>query len=145
MHRYRLPDAIERLPWTALDRLPERVSWAAKAWLACGLAVFAGFLIGVALIGPIVSAGSPDNAEAVAARFSPRTVDPSVSYPDPFPYRTATPDFGPEPAPTSGAYARQQAQSETGTRLPEPNVETFGLASSSGRYRTPDRHTGVSY
>jgi hypothetical protein len=148
-----MPNPLEQLPWTAFERL----SWTAKSWVVCGVAVTIGFFLGAALLGPIVARDSADNAAAVSERFSRRTVDPNVKYPEPSPFRASTPDFGPNQGPALGTYARQQARREVGGRgsLSElqPNAgETFGLPSvretvgsapSSGRAR--DRHTGVSY
>ena len=143
MHPFRMPNPLEQLPWTAFERL----SWTAKAWVVCGVAVAIGFLLGAALVGPIVARNSPDTSDAISERFSRRTVDPNVKYPEPSPYRASTPNLGTQPAPALGAYARQQAR-ELGGRgsLSELQPgETFGSAPSSGRYRGRDRHTGVSY
>ncbi len=153
MRPFRLRNPLEQLPWTAFERL----SWTAKAWVVCGVAVTIGFFLGAALIGPIVARDSADNATAISERFSRRTVDPNVKYPEPSPYRASSPDFGPNQGPALGAYARQQARREVGGRgtLSElqPNAdgtfdaprarETIGSGHSSGRSR--DRHTGVSY
>ena len=143
MRPFRLPNPLEQLPLTAFERL----SWTAKAWVVCGVAVAIGFVLGAALIGPIATRNSPDNAEAISERFSRRTVDPNVNYPEPSPYRASSPDFGPNQGPALGAYAKQQAQREAGGRNAEwqPNGETSGSARSSGSYRQRDRHTGVSY
>jgi hypothetical protein len=145
MRPFRMPNPLEQLPWTAFERL----SWTAKAWVVCGAAVAIGFVLGVALIGPIATRNSPDNADAISERFSRRTVDPNVKYPEPSPFRASTPDFGPNQGPALGAYARQQAQREIGSGRSlsdlQPNGrETVGSA-PSGSYRQRDRHTGVSY
>jgi hypothetical protein len=147
MRPFRLPNPLEQLPLTAFERL----SWTAKAWVVCGVAVAVGFVLGAALIGPVATSNSPDNAEAIAARFTSRTVDPNVKYPEPSPYRSSSPDFGPNQGPALGAYARQQARETTGGRSaaaewPFGAAETSGTApSSSGSTRQRDRHTGVSY
>lgn len=147
MRSFRLPNPVEQLPWTAFERL----SWAAKAWVVCGVAVAIGFILGAVLVGPIVARNSADNADAISERFSRRTVDPNVNYPEPSPYRASTPNLGPNQAPALGAYARQQARETTGraslSDLQSNPFENFGSApaSPSGSYRQRDRHTGVSY
>jgi hypothetical protein len=126
-----------------------------KAPVATALALTAGFLIGGAAIGPVLSDGSAHNAAALQARFERRTVDPHGHYPEPSPYRAPTPDFGPNRGPALGAYAKKQAQRELRGRgvpahgLPTEAAEAFGSAArpqqAPPHYRVPDRHTGTSY
>jgi hypothetical protein len=118
--------------------------------VAAGTALAVGFLIGGAAIAPMLADRSPDNTEALQARFERRSVDPQVDYPDPFLYRAATPDFGMRPGPNAGAYARQQAQRELqGRGAPPPDLseeaaQSFGAAPPA-RHQPRDRHTGTSY
>jgi len=139
-------NALDRPSWTEFERL----SWV-RALVASVTALSVGFLIGGAAVAPILSDRSSDNEAALKARFERRSVDPQGNYPDPFPYRTTTPDFGTQPGPNAGAYARQQAQRELrGRGAPPPALsaeaaQSFGAAPPSARYQTRDRHTGTAY
>ena len=153
---------MQPLPYKSLWTTFSRLSWSVKALGASGLALAVGFLLGGAAIGPVLSDHSPDNDEALRTRFERRTIDPQGHYPEPSPYRSATPDFGPNQGPALGAYAKKQAQRESHGRgapsrpLSAEAAESYGSAavpeshSSTAaapvtHYRPPALHSGAAY
>lgn len=128
----------------------KRLSWSVRALTAGISAIAVGFLLGVAAVAPLLSDNSPDNAAAIQTRFERRSLDPQGNYPDPFAYRTPSPDFGTQSGPSLGAYAKQRAQQlgdrSAPERLPRAAAEAFAAAPQpSVQQRAYDKHTGVSY
>lgn len=107
-------------------------------------AIGVGMAIGTWVIGPLVSRDSTDRLVDVSDRPS---FEEMAARPDPFPYRTATPEFDKSGAPNYAAAAKEKAQAELGGQPSEDDAwQNFerrdrGRGRSNWRYRVPDRFT----
>jgi hypothetical protein len=126
-------------------------------------ALGAGFAAGAFVLAPQFSDEELTEAAAAqrAERFSPRSIDLSKKYPEPFAYRTPTPNF-PDNGPTGVATAaRSRALESYASAGASPSIssrespfEAFAERVDAVADRAPaprpprarfDRHTGVVY
>jgi hypothetical protein len=99
-----------------------------------------GMWIGTWVIGPLVTRG--DEARP-AALSEPTSFDAMTARPDPFPYRTPTPEFDASGTPSYAAIAKEKAQAELGGQTADDDdwqeENRSHRQPSFRRYRVPDR------
>ena len=103
-------------------------------------AIGVGMAIGTWVIGPLVTRGSADRHADMSGRAS---FEEMTARPDPFPYRTPTPEFDMSGAPSYAAAAKEKALAELGGQPSDDDAwqaeNQTGRHRSNWRYRLPDR------
>lgn len=106
-------------------------------------AVAIGMFLGCWVIGPLVTHSS-DTSTTGAAKSTPLSFEAMLARPDPFPYRTATPEFDSSGQPRYAEAAKAQAQAESGSRSADDAWAEEQAAEQPRRayrpYRMRDRH-----
>ena len=136
-------------PWYTEDghpmrfALPPRLHRHRHEAIAIVIAIIGlGMFIGDSILGPLISykpgeAPVADNSQALS-------FEAMVARPDPFPYRTPTPQFDVSGSPHYAAIARQKALAALGDGRSEDATTEFPdksqYARRHWRYRVPDRH-----
>jgi hypothetical protein len=137
---------VEFAHWTAAMRslLPPQLHEHRHEAVAVAIAAIGvGMAIGTWVIGPLVSRGDVIRPMEISERAS---FEKMAALPDPFPFRTPTPEFDTSGAPNYAAAAKEKALAEVGDQPPDDEGwgEQRSRGNSSrprGRTRTPDRHS----
>ena len=103
-------------------------------------AIGVGMAIGTWVIGPLVTRGSPERPVEISERTD---FEAMAARPDPFPYRTPTPEFNMSGAPSYAAAAKEKALAEVDGQPSDDDAwqaeQQTGRPRSHWRYRVPDR------